>query len=208
MGEPEESQREQIAQSARNTLSALRGVNLAEALGEASRKAKRILWSFIVVAIVLSAYPVAQPAWLPITIPKDAGDLVPTLVFVGLVYHWIAFLLYGFNDVLKWTVSIDDAVFRGRWNLVHRLTENLHVLRQTVQEREMLDRGASVERVREIEGVAQRVAEEVTTTYKALSRRAVVLTVWQRLIAWGWELTFPLFAGVWAAALLLSELLE
>jgi hypothetical protein len=202
------NENEKNALQVQQALTKLRGINLGEALSESSRRYRRALLGLAVAAFIFAHYRIEVTAipWLDVPPPADSGNLVPWLVALALGYHWLSLVLYGWADLRKWQLEIDGAKMAAAHNLVFDMNRHLYALKQAVEEREMRDRGADLEKIKATisEGIA--VCADATRNYNNLRSSAGRITLLKQLLAWGWEYLLPLSVGAAAAFQLIRRL--
>jgi hypothetical protein len=200
----------QNAQDAREAIAQYRAVNFADALGDTSVRTRRWLLLFSVTGIVVANYSVnlKQIPWLDIPSPENSGDLIPTILLVAIVYHWVSFALYGISDIFKWHVSADEMIFGNRSQMVFRLDEHVRQLASHLQNVPTGDGAASWLGIEKTIAGARDVADNSIAEWKSYYARARISFTLKQIAVWGIELTLPLALGLLSSWRLCSSMLH
>lgn len=172
---------------------ALKRANINDSLTEPTRIYRRTLLLLASTVLIISVYPLALGTvpLLEAPPPSEQGDRPETVVLMALVYHWIGFSIYGWADYRRWRVSSFGERIAVHSQIVERLNNHLHVLRneETIERAvsRMVDRDDLIKTVRN----AEKCAQVATRSFNSFVAEVRLLTAGRAATVLGWELALP-----------------
>lgn len=190
----------EVERSAYEAAMAIRGFSLSDALGEHARKLKRnlMVWSGLAVLVTYYSMKLTRVPWFDIELPKGEIDITPLLVFIPLAYSLVSFIVQAWADISLWQTRLDLQVFRGSFNVLHRLNQFLHTIIASTQQRptKLFDWENVALRIK----AASKASEMASDAFCKTVGRARRTTRLNALMGYLWEFALPAIVGVLAVA--------